>query len=289
MSIRITALTDPDHGTHSRRLVWLAADGEGNPVGTASLRLFTDPGQAHLAELAVRVHPAERRRGVGVRLVDAAVEAAGADGRRAVVAAVDSGAPGEEFLSAQGFRKALTLHHARLDLTEPADGTTESAGTAYRLVAWDGAVPDELAAPYAAARRAMDDMPMGEIDHGTVSWDVDRLRAVARVVAERGEHLHTVAAVAASDGSMVGFTELVVPADGTGDGQHYGTAVLPSHRGHGLARRMKAEAIALARRRHPALGGLLTDTAEDNTAMRRVNEALGYRPTHETYQYQRML
>ncbi|MCX4684268.1 GNAT family N-acetyltransferase [Kitasatospora purpeofusca] len=290
MSIRITALTDPDHGTHSRRLVWLAADGEGNPVGTASLRLFTDPGQAHLAELAVRVHPAERRRGIGARLVDTAVEAAGADGRRAVVVAVGSGTSGEEFLSAQGFRKALTLLHSRLELAESgAVGTSGGTEHPYRLVTWDGAVPDELAAPYAAARRAMDDMPMGEVDHGTVSWDVDRLRAVARVVEERGEHLHTVAAVAASDGSMVGFTELVVPADGTGDGQHYGTAVLPSHRGHGLARRMKAEAIALARRRHPALGGLLTDTAEDNTAMRRVNEALGYRPTHETYRYQRVL
>ncbi|MFB8235690.1 GNAT family N-acetyltransferase [Kitasatospora purpeofusca] len=290
MSIRITTLTDPDHGTHSRRLVWLAVDGEGNPVGTASLRLFTDPGQAHLAELAVRVHPAERRRGVGARLVDTAVEAAGADGRRAVVVAVDDGTSGEGFLAAQGFRKALTLHHSRLDLAGSAEVET-SGGTEhpYRLVAWDGAVPDELASPYAAARRAMDDMPMGEIDHGTVSWDVDRLRAVARVVEERGEHLHTVAAVAVSDGSMVGFTELVVPADGAGDGQNYGTAVLPAHRGHGLARRMKAEAIALTRRRHPALGGLLTDTAEDNTAMRRVNEALGYRPTHETYQYQRVL
>ncbi|WP_053650914.1 GNAT family N-acetyltransferase [Streptomyces sp. XY431] len=290
MSIRITTLTDPDHGPHSRRLVWLAADGEGNPVGTASLRLFTDPGQAHLAELAVRVHPAERRRGVGARLVDAAVAAARADGRRAVVVAVDDGTPAEEFLAAQGFRKALTLHHARLDLTGSAEvGTFGGTEHPYRLVAWDGTVPDELAASYAAARRAMDDMPMGEVDHGTVSWDVDRLRAVARAVEERGEHLHTVAAVAASDGSMVGFTELVVPADGTGDGQHYGTAVLPAHRGHGLARRMKAEAIALTRRRHPALGGLLTDTAEDNTAMRRVNEALGYRPTHESHQYQRVL
>ncbi len=285
-------LTAPEHSAPGGRLVWLAADGEGNPVGTASLRFFGDPGQAHLAELAVRVHPVERRKGVGSRLVEEALAGAGAEGRRAVVAPAEGGTPGEAFLVARGFRKALTLRHARLDLTaDPGPVASAGGGTAdgYRLVAWDGAVPEELAASYADARRAMDDMPMGEVDYGTTSWDVDRLRAAARVVEERGEHLHTVAAVATADGSIAGFTELVVPADGTGDALHYGTAVLPAHRGHGLARLMKAESIDRTRRQYPALAGLLTDTAEDNAAMRRVNEELGYRPTHETYQYQRLL
>ncbi|MFC5666591.1 GNAT family N-acetyltransferase [Kitasatospora misakiensis] len=288
MSIRITVLTDPDHGASSRRLVWLAVDGEGNPVGTASLRLFGDPGQAHLAELAVRVHPVERRKGVGSRLVEAVLAGAGAEGRRAVVAPAEGGTPGEAFLEARGFRRALTLRHARLDLTAEVASEAE-AGAGYRLVAWDGAVPEELAESYAAARRAMDDMPMGEVDYGTTSWDVDRLRAVARAVEERGEHLHTVVAVAEADGSIAGFTEVVVPADGTGDGLHYGTAVLPAHRGHGLARLMKVESIRRTRGQYPGLTGLLTDTAEDNAPMRKVNEELGYRPTHETYQYQRLL
>ncbi|MER6360307.1 GNAT family N-acetyltransferase [Kitasatospora sp. NPDC001527] len=290
MSIRITALADPERGPYSRRLVWLAADGEGNPVGTASLRLLTDPGQAHLAELAVRVHPVERRGGVGSRLVEAALATARSEGRRAVVAPAEGGTAGEAFLLARGFRKALTLRHARLDLaTAGGGGAAEEAGGGYRLVAWDGTVPDGFAASYAAARRAMDDMPMGEVDHGTVTWDVERLRAVARAVAERGEHLLTVAALAVADGTIAGFSELVVPADGLGDGLHYGTAVLPEHRGHGLARRMKAEAIRRTRGRHPELAGLVTDTAEENAAMRSVNQALGYRPTHVTFQYQRML
>ncbi|MFB7476936.1 GNAT family N-acetyltransferase [Kitasatospora sp. NPDC056184] len=290
MSIRVTALTDPARTAYSRRLVWLAADGEGNPVGTASLHLPADPGQAHLAELAVRVHPAERRGGAGSRLVEAALATARAEGRRAVVAPAEHGTAGEAFLAAHGFRRALTLRHARLDLT--AAGGQEAAGAAhpdYRLVSWDGTVPDGLAASYAAARRAMDDMPMGEVDHGTTTWDVERLRTVARAVAERGEHLHTVAAVTAADGAIAGFTELVVPADGLGDGLHYGTAVLSAHRGRGLARWMKAEAIRRARDRHPLLTGLVTDTAEDNSPMRSVNDALGYRPTHETYRYQRLL
>ncbi|MGA4990314.1 GNAT family N-acetyltransferase [Nonomuraea bangladeshensis] len=71
-----------------------------------------------------------------------------------------------------------------------------------------------------------------------------------------------------------------MPGDGRGDAQHYGTGVLPEHRGHGLARWMKAEAIRQARERYPDLEGLLTDTADSNRHMCAVNDALGYLPTH---------
>jgi GNAT superfamily N-acetyltransferase len=62
--------------------------------------------------------------------------------------------------------------------------------------------------------------------------------------------------------------------------------VLPEHRGHGLARWMKAAAILRARRRHPELSGLCTDTADGNAPMRAVNDALGYVPTHRAVEYQ---
>ncbi|MFH9657359.1 GNAT family N-acetyltransferase [Streptomyces sp. NPDC017248] len=290
MSLRITPLTDPVDGPHSRRLAWLASDAGSLPLGTAFLRLFTDPGQRHLAELTLCVHPAERRRRVGSRLLDAAVATARDDARRRVVAQAEAGSPGDRFLAARGFRRVLTLRFSRLalagaDLTALA-GIAARPHPGYRLVSWQGTVPDDLAPTFAAARRAMDDMPMDEADHTTVTWDVDRVRAAAAAVAQRGDLLHTVVAVDTGDGSVAGFTELVVPGDGTGDGQHYGTGVLPEHRGHGLGRWMKAESIRQARGRHPRLGGLLTDTAESNTHMRRINDALGYTPTHTTHQRQ---
>jgi GNAT superfamily N-acetyltransferase len=99
-------------------------------------------------------------------------------------------------------------------------------------------------------------------------------------------HLHTVAAVHRPTGDIVAFTELVVPSDGLGDAQHYGTAVLPEHRGHGLALWIKAESIRQARDRHPRVGGLLTDTADSNPYIRSVNDALGYLPTHRAITYQ---
>jgi GNAT superfamily N-acetyltransferase len=289
LSLRITPLTDPAHGAHSRRLAWLASDADSIPVGTAFLRLF-DGGQGHLAELILHVHPVERREGVGSRLLEAAVAAARDNSRRCVSAQAEAGSPGDRFLPTRGFRKVLTLRFARLPLAD-VDTTAlaaiiERPHPGYRLVSWPGTVPDALAQTFAASRRAMDDMPMEDTDYGAVAWDVDRVRAAAKAVEQRGDQLHTVVAIDTSNGSIAGFTELVVPGSGKGDAQHYGTGVLPEHRGHGLGRWMKAESIRQAHGRHPDLGGLLTDTADSNTHMRHISDSLGYVPTHTTLQYQ---
>ncbi|MFE9780230.1 GNAT family N-acetyltransferase [Streptomyces sp. NPDC005775] len=290
MPIRVTALIDPDRGAGGHRLAWLASDETGAPVGSAFLRVFTREGQDHLAELELHVHPAERRQGTGSLLLDAAARAAGEHGRRSVVVQTEAGTPGDRFLRAKGWRRVLTLTYARLSLkaVDRAALTTivREPHPGYRLESWEGAVPGPLARTFVASRRAMDDMPMDDTDYGTVVWDVERVRAVAQAVADRGDLLRTVAAVDEADGSIAGFTELVVPGDGQGDGQHYGTGVLPEHRGRGLARWMKAASILDARERHPGLGGLLADTADSNTYMRGINDAFGYEPTHRSFAYQ---
>ncbi|MFD5664598.1 GNAT family N-acetyltransferase [Streptomyces anthocyanicus] len=293
MSLHVTALTDPARTPSAQRLAWLACGDDGGPLGYAFLRVFTREGQDHLAELTLNVHAAERRRGVGSRLLDAAVAAAREAGRRSVVAQADADMPGDHFLAASGFRKVLALTYARLDLggtgggrAGETDAIVERPHPGYRLVSWRGTVPDDLAGTFADSRRAMDDMPMDDTDYGVVVWDVERVLAAARAVADRGEQLTTVAVVDESDGSVAGFSEFVVPGDGKGDGLHYGTGVLPEHRGHGLGRWMKAESIRLARAQHPDLAGLVTDTADSNTHMRRINDALGYAPTHRALEYQ---
>ncbi|MFC8431087.1 GNAT family N-acetyltransferase [Streptomyces sp. NPDC057253] len=290
MSFHLTPLSDPEPGASSRRLAWLASDDDGVPLGSAFLRLFTKEGQEHLAELNLAVHGAERRRGIGTRLLEAAVGAARAERRRSLIAQAVQGSPADLFLAARGFRQVLALTYARLPLADldPAalDALVELPHPGYRLTAWEGTVPEELALSFAHSRRAMDDMPMEGTDFGTVVWDVDRVVAAAEAVARRGELLHTVAAVDEAAGRVVGFSELVVGGDGLGDGQHYGTAVLPEHRGRGLARWMKAASIRHARQRHPGLAGLCTDTAQSNAPMLAVNDALGYVPTHKALEYQ---
>ncbi|MCA2213942.1 GNAT family N-acetyltransferase [Jidongwangia harbinensis] len=282
-AVRVTAVRDGD------RLGWLASAGDGRPLGSAFLRPPGEPGGTGGLELAV--HPAERRRGIGTRLLDAVDTAARERRMRAVVTdAVDLGTPGDAFLAARGLRRVLTLTYVRLPLRGLDTGALSAVADAphpgYRLTSWTGTVPGDLAATFAASRRAMDDMPMDDAEPDRRPWDTDRVRAVAAAVAARGDVLLTVAALTEPGGVVAGFTELVVPGAGTGDGLHYGTGVLPEHRGQGLARWMKAASIRLARARFPDLSGLVADTADSNAAMRRINRALGYAPTHRSVLYQ---
>ena len=291
MSIRITPLTDPDRGPSSLRPGMAGVRRRRHPrrIGVPAPVHPSRPGTPGRTGHSTSIRPsgaAESAPGSSTTVVAAARD----DGRRCVLAQTEAGSPGAHFLSARGFRKVLTLTFARLPLT---DADVAALGEiisrphpGYRLASWHGTVPDSLAQTFAASRRAMDDMPMDDSGHGTVAWDVDRVRAAARAVEDRGDLLHTVVAVDESDGSIAGFTELVVPGSGKGDGQHYGTGVLPEHRGHGLGRWMKAASIRQARERHPELGGLLTDTADSNRHMRNINDALGYEPTHKALDYQ---
>ncbi|MFC3744287.1 GNAT family N-acetyltransferase [Paractinoplanes deccanensis] len=279
MTVQITPLVD---ALVRNRLAWLASGEDGRPLGTAFLRL--PPGGGY-ADLELDVHPAERRCGVGTSLLQAVVEAAGTrDGLRSLLTQpVREDSPGDLFCAARGLRRVLRLTYTRLPLDGPLPTHADVRG--YRLVHWEGTVPGELAATFARSRSAMDDMPMDDADYTPDPWDVDRVHAVADAVSRRGEILCVTAALS-DDGEIAGFTELVVPGDGRGDAQHYGTGVLPAHRGHGLARWMKAAQIARVRARFPALAGLLADTADSNAAMRRVNDSLGYVPTHRSLLYQ---
>jgi ribosomal protein S18 acetylase RimI-like enzyme len=262
----------------------VAAGTGGHPVGSAYLRVFTAAGADHRTEAEIAVHPADRRQGTGTALLAEAVTAARSLGRRSLVAGpVEAGSPGEAFLTARALRPVLALTYARLPVAD-ADRPDPPPCPGYRLEQWEGTVPDELAATFADSRRAMDDMPMDEADVGAETWDVERVRAIAAAVAARGDLLCTVAVVHEATGTMAGFTELVIA--GPGDAQHYGTGVLPEHRGRGLARWMKLAAIRHTREHHPEVTGLLTDTADSNVAMRGLNDALGYRPTHRSVLFQ---
>ena len=266
------SLTAPALG--SRRLLWRAMV-EGHPVGVAALRLFTEVGRDHLGELELHVHPRHRRAGVGTALLGAALEAARADGRRAVTSEAVDGTPGAAFVAAHGLRPVLSVRHLLLSLESvTATSVLPDAGT-YELVRWTGTVPDSLADAFAAAKEAMADMPVGDIDYGVVRWDADRVRAMAQAVADRGDTLLTVAAVTA-DRAIAGFTEVVIPGRTAARAQQYDTTVVPAHRGHRLGVRLKAAMVEWLRSAHPGVREVETDNAEDNAHMLAVNEQLGF-------------
>ncbi|MFI8963056.1 GNAT family N-acetyltransferase [Streptomyces sp. NPDC053493] len=271
-------------GLDSRRLAWLGTAPDGAVIGVAGLRLFTSPGQEHLAELELHVHPEHRRSGLASRLLSAARLAAKAEHRRSLITGAADGGPGDAFCAARGFRRVLTLNHLLLDVARADDTAADAAHPGYELTSWVGTVPDELADAFVAAKNAMNDMPTGDLDYGNQDWTADRVRAMAQVLADRGDTLLTTAAL--RGGEMAGYTEVVIRAGETRRAAQYDTAVVPAHRGHGLGLWLKAAMVRGLRAWHPDVREIETDNAQDNTHMLAVNQRLGYRTHRRTHEYQ---
>ncbi|MFA7762071.1 GNAT family N-acetyltransferase [Streptomyces sp. NPDC048723] len=280
-------LTKPALG--SRLLTWLATGTDGSPVGIARLRLFTSPARDHLAELELHVDPAYRRLGTGSLLLSTVVAACRAEDRRSLIVEAAADSPGDAFCEKRDFRQALALDHLilRLDQWDEA-GVLQIAKAehpGYRLTGWTGTVPDDLADAFAAAKNAMNDMPVGDLDYGNVAWDADRVRTMAQVIADRGDTLLTIAAVH-DDGTMAGYTEILLPQGSAPRAQQYDTAVVPAHRGHGLGLWVKAAMVRRLRAEHPGVVEIETDNAEDNVHMLAVNHRLGFRSYRRTREFQ---
>ncbi|MEV7771795.1 GNAT family N-acetyltransferase [Kitasatospora sp. NPDC086791] len=105
------------------------------------------------------------------------------------------------------------------------------------------------------------------------------------VVADRGDTLLIVAAVH-DDGTMAGYTEIVLPHGASPRAQQYDTAVVPAHRGSGLGLWAKAAMVRRLRAEHPGVAEIETDNAHDNVHMVAVNHALGFRSCRRTHEFQ---
>src|SRR4051794_9915805 len=214
----------------------------------------------------VRVLPSARGQGLGRALAERVLEHVRGLGKSEIESWVGCDEPaGIALARSYGLREVERLRELQLDLasvppSEPVPGV--EVATYAELQAIDR----EL---YEVAVETVPDMPAPEpLDAGSFDdWAGHQLKLI-----QSAPDLTTVARV---DGRVVGYAMLSPRAGGV-VGQHRGTFVLRAMRGRGVARALKQAQIEAARRR--GLQRLITQNADSNVAMRRVNERLGYRP-----------
>ncbi|WP_051831979.1 GNAT family N-acetyltransferase [Streptomyces katrae] len=257
------------------RYVHFAAD-----EGVASLLLFTDAGNAHTASLDVlQVRPDARRRGIGTALWHRVREELLAQGRTSVSTLADLGGAGQAFAESLGFENVLPLAWYVQDVRDVATGTAGAEHVlpaGYELLCWEDLVPEAWVAAAAVAHGSMEDAPTGDMDEQTPAWTPQRLHTVQRLVLDRGGRMLMAAAVTPA-GEVAAYTSLVLPDPAAPRALQYDTVVVPAHRGRGLGRAVKLRMLGEATARFPALREIATSVADENTPMRAVNAALGYR------------
>jgi len=265
-----------------RRMVRLVARTTAGLVGHASIWMsLLDNPKMGLAD--IRVHPGQRRRGIGTALLRAVAAEMTADGRTILLGETDAGGPGDGFARAAGGRVVETDRLSLLRLTDVDWTAVEAAASAghpgYRLVSTTGRTPDHLLESYARAKTAMNDAPHGATDLEDFVFTADRLRAEETGLLEVGE-LRVLFAVHEATGEIAGFTETGVGRQPE-RAQQQDTAVVPAHRGSGLGLWMKSAMLLRLRAERPDVAEVITGNSTGNRHMLAINERLGFRPWQE--------
>jgi GNAT superfamily N-acetyltransferase len=276
---------------------WLWRDG-GQTVATSRLRLYLRE-NLDAAELFLAVGPAFRNAGRGRTILEHALDELRAAGRSIVWSEVDRPLTGDpdrpgRFLTAAGFRPALTEWHRALDvrtvdLHQVAQLCNEAAAAAvgYEVVVWTGRCPDDLAAEYAGLNaRMISDAPQGDLQIEPEKWDVERVRYREDLAARMGRTVVATGARVAGGGPLVAYTDIAVTEHDPANAYQWDTLVEPEHRGHRLGLLVKSANLLRMRAEAPAAQRVHTWNADSNTHMVAINDALGFQPVQQTTEYQ---
>ncbi len=291
-AVQVWSVRRDDLDTH-----FFLAEVDGVPAGAGRLTLHLRD-NTHLAMLKVLVDPTRRRTGVGTALLATLERAAVERGRHTLLTEVvhPPGEPGAgaAFAAARGYPIAGREVLKAADLTTTADrwpGLAERAAArsgGYRLVSWTDTAPDEhvdsLAHLYS---RFLDEIPLGDVDLQAQAWDAARIREGEERRRRSGIRSLVVAAVA-PDGSLAGYTNLVVHA-GDSHADIESTLVLPEHRGHALGLAMKVLLHQRLVELVPKATLIVTGNAGVNRWMNAVNTDLGYVDLEECLEVQKKL
>jgi GNAT superfamily N-acetyltransferase len=282
-------------GNQSHELL-AAYDG---PTAVASGLIALEVGaNEHLAWFHLDVHPEHRRRGAGAALLAAMERASVGLGRTALFGTANT-LPGQEleetaehrFALSHGYELAYVEHQRVLDLPVAVDLDALARDAAahhegYRIVAFDGRVPEEYVAGYAALEAlVIAESPTGDVTIEASDPDPALVREAEDMILRRGQALFGAIALSPA-GEVVAMTRMAQRAgDATKLGQ-WGTLVRSDQRGHRLGLAVK---IAVLRLIGPSYVSVGTWNAADNAPMIAVNETLGFHLVELGAGYQKLV
>lgn len=140
-------------------------------------------------------------------------------------------------------------------------------------------------ADYAAAKEAVRHLEYPDLDLHPSSYDPQRLAASIATLRARGLRPYIVLAVHERTETVVGLTEVVVPEHRPLRADQYDTIVVPTHRGYGMDRALKARMLFELRSAEPQLRDVQTWNAIENEQMLKINDELGFRQDRHWHEY----
>lgn len=246
------------------------------------------------AYIDITVEPELRGAGLGARLTALAVAKAEAAGRPLIFVESSSRLPaGERFLERAGFTAALRnrlnqLEIARLDRRLMASWLAQGTarGHDYEIEVWDGPVPDNRLAAFAALADVMNGEPHGDLEVEDTKHTPEMIRELDTMTFANGTRRLIACARHCPSGELVGFSELSWHPMRAAIVSQFGTGVVTEHRGHGLGRWLKAVNAMALLQANPGARVIRTRNADSNAPMLRINDEMGFVPFMATTEWQ---
>jgi len=284
--------------------LWLGScDGRPVAIGLLDFPLLDNPDNAGVQ---LNVHPAFRRRGHGLAMLDHLTTRVRGHGRKRMIAnvcepladrlAADAAvrSPGQAFAAAVGAR-AVTTEIRRIlriaDLDEPAlarlhdEAVANSAG--YSVLQWDGPAPAELLPDLAHLESRMStDAPFEDLDLEPEVWTPQRYRQMEASAAAAGRRRLVTVARHDASGQLVGLSDIAINSLAPELGYQWATIVLDEHRGHRLGMLIKLANLRYLLATRPLVRLITTSNAAVNEYMVSINEAIGFRPVERWREWQ---
>jgi GNAT superfamily N-acetyltransferase len=245
------------------------------------------------------VAPAERGRGIGTAVDEAARQVARSAGRSTMIATTyvpfdrREDHPNRRWAEGRGYRVANIEIVRVLDLpVDPAQLDVWSAHAAerhadYQIETYVDVIPDPLLPSFLTMYGLLAlEAPTGDIDFEAEVMTEEAFRERQRVSAELGRRVYFTLAVDPG-GEVVAYTTIGVPAGDQPNAYQWGTLVHPQHRGHRLGLAVKAANLRTVQTAHPDRRRVWTTNSEVNAAMVGINETMGFRPVEVLLEMQR--
>jgi GNAT superfamily N-acetyltransferase len=240
---------------------------DGADAGIALLTRFPWAGEPGLLEGDVRVVPQARRRGVGSALLAAVLASARDRGATMLDGSyLDDEPDARAFAEQHGFVPHDRMRRVALEVAEaPGDLRPHPPGIEVVSLAER---PDLLGAIYRVDRVTVHDIPSST---PPTPLDYDEWRDLVT----EGPGFRADGLFAALDGDqVVAYAMVAIDVAAPTRAWHNMTAVLPDHRGRGIAQALKRATIVWARQ--SGIERLITANHDANAPMRAINRKLGY-------------